>query len=231
MAVRSFPVGLPSGFRLQTLREQAKELHQSVEARETVALDRIKPYFNDPSTLTLQRAQLVVAREHGFTSWRKLKTFIDARNEMMDQRADAYGRLQEELTKDHHGLAERMAAAIRGRRNTRRGHRLCSFCFKSQHEVTKFIAGTGIFICDNCVVLCAGIVREEDPPSRSRLEAAPCALVVDHKMRCGFCHKPTHQVKTLVAANGANICNECVDVCEEIIAGQPRKPRAGEEHP
>ena len=111
------------------------------------------------------------------------------------------------------------------------GDRRCSFCFKSQHEVAKFIAGTGVFICDNCVVLCAGIVRDEGIPSESRLEPEPKAPITDDKMRCGFCRKSTHEVKTLVAANGANICNECVDVCEEIIAWQGRKPRAGEEHP
>ena len=31
----------------------------------------------------------------------------------------------------------------------------CSFCFKSQHQVEKLIAGpAGIFICDECVSLC-----------------------------------------------------------------------------
>ena len=38
---------------------------------------------------------------------------------------------------------------------------LCSFCGKSQHEVTKLIAGPGVFICDECVDLCNDIIREE----------------------------------------------------------------------
>ena len=37
----------------------------------------------------------------------------------------------------------------------------CSFCGKSQHEVTKLIAGPSVFICDECVSLCNDIIREE----------------------------------------------------------------------
>lgn len=42
----------------------------------------------------------------------------------------------------------------------------CSFCGKSQHEVSKLIAGPTVFICDECVDLCTDIIREE---SRSAL--------------------------------------------------------------
>lgn len=34
----------------------------------------------------------------------------------------------------------------------------CSFCAKSQHEVAKLIAGPAVFICDECVGLCTGII-------------------------------------------------------------------------
>jgi ATP-dependent Clp protease ATP-binding subunit ClpX len=37
----------------------------------------------------------------------------------------------------------------------------CSFCGKSQHEVRKLIAGPSVFMCDECVVLCNDIIREE----------------------------------------------------------------------
>lgn len=37
----------------------------------------------------------------------------------------------------------------------------CSFCGKSQSEVTKLIAGPTVFICDECVSLCDDIIREE----------------------------------------------------------------------
>ena len=37
----------------------------------------------------------------------------------------------------------------------------CSFCGKSQHEVLKVVAGADAVICDECIVLCHDIVREE----------------------------------------------------------------------
>lgn len=37
----------------------------------------------------------------------------------------------------------------------------CSFCGKSQHEVSKMIAGPQVFICNECVDLCNDIIREE----------------------------------------------------------------------
>jgi hypothetical protein len=39
----------------------------------------------------------------------------------------------------------------------------CSFCGKSQHDVRKLIAGPAVFICDECVELCNGIIRDETP--------------------------------------------------------------------
>ncbi len=37
----------------------------------------------------------------------------------------------------------------------------CSFCNKPQDKVRKLIAGDGVFICDECVEVCAEIVEEE----------------------------------------------------------------------
>lgn len=37
----------------------------------------------------------------------------------------------------------------------------CSFCGKDKGDVKKLIAGPGIYICDECVQLCNGIIDEE----------------------------------------------------------------------
>ena len=37
----------------------------------------------------------------------------------------------------------------------------CSFCFKSQAEVVKLIAGPGVFICNECVAMCVPIMAAE----------------------------------------------------------------------
>ena len=40
----------------------------------------------------------------------------------------------------------------------------------------------------------------------------------DDQVRCSFCNKTQNQVRKLIAGpNGAYICDECVDVCSEII--------------
>ncbi|MBO9122789.1 hypothetical protein J5283_04015 [Rhizobium sp. 16-488-2a] len=39
----------------------------------------------------------------------------------------------------------------------------CSFCSKDQHSVRKLIAGRGVFICNECVLLCVEICMEAKP--------------------------------------------------------------------
>ncbi len=41
---------------------------------------------------------------------------------------------------------------------------LCSFCGKSHAEVKKLIAGPGVYICDNCIVLCKNVLDKELAP-------------------------------------------------------------------
>jgi ATP-dependent Clp protease ATP-binding subunit ClpX len=38
---------------------------------------------------------------------------------------------------------------------------LCSFCGKSHAEVKKLIAGPGVYICDNCIILCKSVLDKE----------------------------------------------------------------------
>jgi len=57
----------------------------------------------------------------------------------------------------------------------------CSFCGKSQYEVKKLIAGPAVFICNECVGLCDGIILEGDVQDRLRdaRSKAPDADPVD----------------------------------------------------
>jgi hypothetical protein len=63
----------------------------------------------------------------------------------------------------------------------------CSFCGKSQHDVLTLIAGPTVFICEECVGLCDGIIADNvlkrtlakakaERPDASALEAAAEAL-------------------------------------------------------
>ncbi len=51
----------------------------------------------------------------------------------------------------------------------------CSFCAKSQHEVSRLIAGRAVFICDECVELCVDIIKESKAAEQRKpdAEAAP----------------------------------------------------------
>src|SRR6202022_1401156 len=47
---------------------------------------------------------------------------------------------------------------------------MCSFCGKSHAEVRKLIAGPGVYICDNCINVCKGILDKklnEDAPRQT----------------------------------------------------------------
>ncbi|MGH8827504.1 MAG: ClpX C4-type zinc finger protein, partial [Jiangellaceae bacterium] len=39
----------------------------------------------------------------------------------------------------------------------------------------------------------------------------------DHLLKCSFCGKSQKQVKKLIAGPGVYICDECIDLCNEII--------------
>jgi ATP-dependent Clp protease ATP-binding subunit ClpX len=43
-------------------------------------------------------------------------------------------------------------------------------------------------------------------------------------LRCSFCGKHQRQVNKLIAGPGVYICNECVDLCVDIIAQE--RPKA-----
>ncbi len=54
----------------------------------------------------------------------------------------------------------------------------CSFCDKSQHAVRTLIAATGVWICDECVDLCATICAERRHDERE-------ARLLKEIMECG----------------------------------------------
>ncbi len=84
---------LPANPSLEHLKKQAKRLLKSAQAKEPEALDQVGPYFGDPAQISLQQAQLVIARDYGFSSWTKLKRHIDAgigSEETTEQRANRF---------------------------------------------------------------------------------------------------------------------------------------------
>lgn len=62
----------------------------------------------------------------------------------------------------------------------------CSFCAKEEHEVSKVIAGPGIYICDECVARCDRILEQDEQRGRPRLpgwESMTDQELLDHLPR------------------------------------------------
>ncbi len=76
---------------LEQLRRQGKELRDAARAGEAVSLARVVRQVGarGPREVTLAVAQLVIARELGFTSWPKLKAAVESRAGIM-RRAAAF---------------------------------------------------------------------------------------------------------------------------------------------
>lgn len=73
---------LSANITLDTIRKQAKAFLKAVKAGDASARQRALPYFSEPAGMGLQDAQLVLAREFGFSSWTRLKRHLErARND------------------------------------------------------------------------------------------------------------------------------------------------------
>jgi ATP-dependent Clp protease ATP-binding subunit ClpX len=77
---------------------------------------------------------------------------------------------------------------------------LCSFCGKSHSEVKKLIAGPGVYICDNCILLCKQVLDKELATRRHKARAAvpkPSEIKRELDSRC---IGQDHTKKTLAVA-------------------------------
>jgi hypothetical protein len=60
----------------------------------------------------------------------------------------------------------------------------------------------------------------EDIKARRKLERAT-GRKLPKALHCSFCGKSQHEVEKLVAGPTAFICNECVAMCNDVIASRP----------
>jgi ankyrin repeat protein len=71
-------VPLPAAPSLEQLRKQAKDLLRAARAGEPAAVARMAAHHPRPNEAPkLTGAQLVVAREHGFPSWARLRAYLE----------------------------------------------------------------------------------------------------------------------------------------------------------
>ena len=90
----------------------------------------------------------------------------------------------------------------------------CSFCGRGATEVARLIAGPHDHICGDCVgaghAVTAGADQDDTGPFRRVPRSSG--------LRCGFCGKQARGRWTLAAAGRTQICSECLDYCETILA-------------
>jgi ATP-dependent Clp protease ATP-binding subunit ClpX len=98
---------------------------------------------------------------------------------------------------------------------------LCSFCGKSHSEVKKLIAGPGVYICDNCVVLCKNVLDKEfAAQNRKHKSRTSVPKPVEIKRQLDkFCVGQEHAKKTLAVA----VHNHY----KRILQERPVKPEEG----
>ncbi len=79
---------------------------------------------------------------------------------------------------------------------------LCSFCGKSHAEVRKLIAGPGVYICDNCVLLCKQVLDKElAAQTKKQKPQASIPKPAEIKRRLDLaCVGQEHAKKTLAVA-------------------------------
>jgi hypothetical protein len=129
-----------------------------------------------------------------------------------------------QIVEEAGGSRRRIRGPDRGQSRTHHGLS-CTFCGKTQHQVRKLIAGPGVYICDGCVVLAAGVIRSAHS-ARTALGAIDAVPGEQAGVQCTFCGKDRGQVgrmaimpEVTVERTSASpaICSECLALCSEII--------------
>src|SRR5262245_22325623 len=100
----------------------------------------------------------------------------------------------------------------------------CSFCGKEQYEVKRLIAGLAVFICDECVELCSGILAEErgsDADGAGGTTVAGGHSKVDRL--CGICMEPRETDELVFLPHAAYLCATCLDEIQTVRDKQTGK--------
>jgi hypothetical protein len=71
----------------------------------------------------------------------------------------------------------------------------------------------------------AGKMSKVEAKARRQAERR-LGLKLPKTLHCSFCGKSQHKVKALIAGPGCFICDECVGLCDRILAGEPAKGEA-----
>ncbi len=138
----------------------------------------------------------------------------------LDARGMRLGTASRRANLDRVAAAKRDTAS-KGERSMTRGRKgyRCSFCGKSKDHVQRLIAGPGVYICDECIALCDGILQEEGQQRERPMTRETTSY------RCSFCGKNQEQGRRLIAGPGrVYICQQCIALCNRIIEDEGQTP-------
>jgi ATP-dependent protease Clp ATPase subunit len=96
----------------------------------------------------------------------------------------------------------------------------CSFCGRSQKQVTKLIAGPGVYICDGCMRRAQAVIAEPGRTASAAIATIEQVSAETRAEQCSFCGKRRHQVAAMAAAGDARICDQCLELCDEIVTSE-----------
>jgi len=94
----------------------------------------------------------------------------------------------------------------------------CSFCGKHQKQIKKLIAGPSVYICDECIHRVHAVLATTGKTTSTPIATIGQVSDGDRAERCSFCGKRRHQVAAMASTGSKQICNECVGLCDEILA-------------
>lgn len=106
----------------------------------------------------------------------------------------------------------------------------CSFCGVDTDTARRLIAGPGVLVCDQCIVLAEDLLGE----GAARVDEQRRLVVLDPahaKARCSFCGRKRQRVAGMVVApdqppagkfarpsDAPRICDNCLTLCDEILS-------------
>src|SRR6185369_534096 len=90
----------------------------------------------------------------------------------------------------------------------------CSFCNNWADDGGELIAGPGVFICDECVEVCNGILAEAKRLSSSAEARRPRSeepITWPKPIECALCHTVVQADDgVVIAGNRGTLCVDCV---------------------
>ena len=134
-----------------------------------------------------------------------------------------------------HQLFHNVAQSASGSRSQRKGPAgsgevlSCSFCGKNQKQIKKLIDGRSMHICNECVDRAHTVLAAVGNVASTPIATIRQLSDADRAMRCSFCGKQRRHVVAMASTRHARICNECIELCDEIIFEELDYP-VGQDH-